>query len=178
MFMAEHSGFEKLVAEAKKNIREISLQDSAAKSRSGEAVIVDVREKAEWDEEHIPGAIHLSRGPIELDIEEKFPDENADDHLPLRRWRSFRARGRKPAKDGLQKRPLHGRRLQSLESRWVADDHITQLRKRRCRHKSTLVSSPPSLVPSGQPKLCLDTLPVFNFRAPSPAMKGRAPDTS
>jgi rhodanese-related sulfurtransferase len=75
--MAEHSGFEKLVAEAKKKITEISPVDAAAKSKSGEAVIVDVREKDEWDEEHIPGAIHMSRGTIELDIEEKVPDTNA-----------------------------------------------------------------------------------------------------
>jgi len=75
--MAEHKGFEKLVSEAKKNIREISPQDAAAKSQSGEAVIVDVREKDEWDEEHIPNATHLSRGTIELEIEEKVPDRNA-----------------------------------------------------------------------------------------------------
>jgi phage shock protein E len=75
--MAEHSGFEKLVAEAKKNITEISPQDAAAKLNTGEAVIIDVREKDEWDEEHIPGATHMSRGTIELDIEEKVPDPNA-----------------------------------------------------------------------------------------------------
>ena len=69
--------FERLVEEAKKNITEISPQDAATKSRSGEAVIVDVREKDEWDEEHIPDAMHLSRGTIELDIEEKVPDLNA-----------------------------------------------------------------------------------------------------
>src|SRR6266550_4464909 len=66
--------FEKLVAEAKKRITEISPTEAAAKSKSGEALIVDVREKDEWDEEHIPDAIHLSRGTIELDIEEKVPD--------------------------------------------------------------------------------------------------------
>ena len=75
--MGEHARFEKLVAEAKKNISEISPQDAATRSKSGEAVIVDVRETNEWDEEHIPGAIHLSRGTIELDIEEKVPDPNA-----------------------------------------------------------------------------------------------------
>ncbi|HEU5247574.1 MAG TPA: rhodanese-like domain-containing protein [Candidatus Udaeobacter sp.] len=74
--MAQHAGFEKLVADAKGNITEISSQDAAAKSQSGEAVIVDVREKDEWDEEHIPDAIHMSRGTIELDIEEKVPDAN------------------------------------------------------------------------------------------------------
>ena len=75
--MAEHTEFEKLVAEAKKNIREISPTEAAAKLKSGDALIIDVREKDEWDEEHIPGAIHLSRGTIELDIEEKVPDTNA-----------------------------------------------------------------------------------------------------
>ena len=75
--MTEHTRFEKLVADAKKNVTEISPTDSAAKLKSGEATIVDVRDKDEWDEKYIPGAIHLSRGTIELDIEEKFPDENA-----------------------------------------------------------------------------------------------------
>src|SRR4029077_1824427 len=69
--MAEHTRFEKLVAEAKKKITEISSQDAAEKLRSAEAVIVDVRDKDEWDEGHIPGALHMSRGTIELDIEEK-----------------------------------------------------------------------------------------------------------
>ena len=75
--MAEHARFKKLVAEAKKNITEISPQDAATRSKSGDAVIVDVREADEWDEEHIPGAIHFSRGTIELDIEERVPDPNA-----------------------------------------------------------------------------------------------------
>jgi phage shock protein E len=75
--MSGHSGFQKLVAEAKKNTTETSPHDAAEKSKSGEAVIVDVREKDEWDEGHIPGAIHMSRGTIELDIEEKVPDLNA-----------------------------------------------------------------------------------------------------
>jgi rhodanese-related sulfurtransferase len=71
------TGFEKLVAETKKRITEISPTEAAAKSKIGEALIVDVREKDEWDEEHIPDAIHLSRGTIEFDIEEKVPDQNA-----------------------------------------------------------------------------------------------------
>jgi phage shock protein E len=75
--MAEHARFEKLVAEAKKKITEISPTEAAEKSKSGEAVIVDVREKGEWDEGHIPGAIHMSRGTMELDVEEQVPDTNA-----------------------------------------------------------------------------------------------------
>jgi rhodanese-related sulfurtransferase len=75
--MAEHTRYKKLVAEAKKHITEISPEDAAAKLKSGEAVIIDVRDKDEWDEGHIPGATHMSRGTIELDIEEKLPDANA-----------------------------------------------------------------------------------------------------
>ena len=72
--MAEHKRYEKLVADTKKNIREISPADAAVKMKSDNVVLVDVREKEQWDEEHIHDAIHLSRGTIELDIEEKVPD--------------------------------------------------------------------------------------------------------
>jgi rhodanese-related sulfurtransferase len=75
--MAEHARYEKLVAEAKKHVTEISPRDAATKLKGGEAVIVDVRDKDEWDEGRIPGAIHMSRGTIELDIEEKVSDPNA-----------------------------------------------------------------------------------------------------
>ena len=75
--MAEHARFEKLVAIAKRNITETPAAEAAAKLSSGEAVIVDVRDKDEWDDGHIPGALHISRGTIELDIEEKVPDTNA-----------------------------------------------------------------------------------------------------
>jgi rhodanese-related sulfurtransferase len=75
--MAKHVRYEKLVAEAKKHNTEISPQDAATKLNAGEAVIIDVRDKDEWDEGHIPSATHMSRGTIELDIEEKVPDPNA-----------------------------------------------------------------------------------------------------
>jgi rhodanese-related sulfurtransferase len=74
--MAE-KGYADLVADAKKNITEISPADAAAKAKSSsDAVIVDVREKDEFDESHIPDAVHLSRGMLELEIEEKVPDRN------------------------------------------------------------------------------------------------------
>jgi hypothetical protein len=38
----------------------------------------------------------------------------------------LRARRGKFAKDGLQKRPLDGRRLQSLESGWFTDDEVAR----------------------------------------------------
>ena len=75
--MAKHALYEKLVADAKKHITEISPQDAAVKLSSGDAVIIDVRDKDEWDDGHIPAATHMSRGTIEFDIEEKVPDPNA-----------------------------------------------------------------------------------------------------
>lgn len=75
--MTEPNRYQQLAAEARKNITEISAEDAANKLQNKEAVIVDVREKEEWDEGHIPHAIHLSRGTIELDIEEKVSDPNA-----------------------------------------------------------------------------------------------------
>ena len=122
--MAEHKGFQDLVADAKKKITEISPTDAASKAKSSDAVIVDVREKDEFDESHIPDAVHMSRGMLELEIEDKFPDRNTTIICHCRRRRTIRARGGEPAKDGLQKRPFHGRRLQSVESRRTANDEI------------------------------------------------------
>jgi len=41
-----------------------------------EIVLVDVREKNEWDEGYIPGALHIPRGYLELRIEETVPDKD------------------------------------------------------------------------------------------------------
>src|SRR5215468_6220083 len=41
-----------------------------------EIVVVDVREKHEWNEGHMPGALHVPRGFLELQIEEAVPDKS------------------------------------------------------------------------------------------------------
>ncbi len=46
---------------------------AAAKAKSSGAMIVDVGED-EFDESHIPDAVHISRGMLELEVEDKFPD--------------------------------------------------------------------------------------------------------
>jgi molybdopterin/thiamine biosynthesis adenylyltransferase/rhodanese-related sulfurtransferase len=48
--------------------REILAEDSAA--------LVDVRERDEWDEGHIPGAVHVPRGNLESRIENAVPDKS------------------------------------------------------------------------------------------------------
>jgi rhodanese-related sulfurtransferase len=127
MFEAMPSGYERLVAEAKKTITEISPTDAAAKSQSGEAVIVDVREKDEWDEEHIPtpNAFGAESWHNRIGDRGKSSRPKRNDHLPLRRRRPVRARRRESAKNGLQKRALNGRWLQSLDGRRIAEDEVT-----------------------------------------------------
>ena len=72
--MEQPTRFQKLVAEAKERIIEISPADARKQAESGEAVLIDVREDDDWSEGHAKGAKHLGRGVIELEIEEQIPD--------------------------------------------------------------------------------------------------------
>jgi molybdopterin/thiamine biosynthesis adenylyltransferase/rhodanese-related sulfurtransferase len=68
------SKFEELFRDAKKVVPDVSPQDVS--DRSTNAALVDVREKTEWEEGHIPGAVHVPRGYLELRIENAVPDKN------------------------------------------------------------------------------------------------------
>jgi rhodanese-related sulfurtransferase len=70
----QHARFEKLAAEAKKNIQEISAQETAVALKRGDTLLIDVRDPEEWLEGHILGAKNFSRGTVELEIEEAAPD--------------------------------------------------------------------------------------------------------
>ena len=69
------SSFKDVLSQVKKEIREVSVHDvdSAMKSRS-DFVLLDVREKEEWDEGHLPGAVFLPRGFLEVRIEKTVPE--------------------------------------------------------------------------------------------------------
>lgn len=75
----KHSpGFLKVVDDAKKRVRETTVDDVKQKFDRGERfLLIDVREESEYAKDHLPGAIHLSKGIIERDIEERVPDHNA-----------------------------------------------------------------------------------------------------
>jgi rhodanese-related sulfurtransferase len=65
-----------LIAEAKQQIREVSVAEVQARQGAGPSmVLIDVREGNEWAMGHIPGAIHLSRGVLEGAIEARVPRE-------------------------------------------------------------------------------------------------------
>jgi rhodanese-related sulfurtransferase len=68
--------FQTLVADAKQRITEIPPEEARAQAARGEAVLIDVREEGDWHAGHAEGARHLSKGVIELEIEEQIPDTN------------------------------------------------------------------------------------------------------
>ncbi len=74
----EHSPkFLALVNEAKKRVKETNVADVKRRLDAGEKlVLVDVREESEWSGGHLPGAVHLGKGIIERDIEQRVPDTN------------------------------------------------------------------------------------------------------
>jgi rhodanese-related sulfurtransferase len=70
--------FLEIVDDAKKRIREVTVDDVKGKlERNDEFLLVDVREDKEWEKDHLPRAIHLGKGVIERDIEQRVPDLNA-----------------------------------------------------------------------------------------------------
>ena len=61
--------------DAKKNVKETTVIDVKSRLDKGEKLLlIDVREESEFATDHIPGAIHLSKGVIERDIELAVPD--------------------------------------------------------------------------------------------------------
>jgi len=77
--MAHAPQFLKLVNEAKKKVKETNVADVKRRADAGEKfILVDVREDNEWAKGHLPGAVHLGKGIIERDIEQRVPDANTN----------------------------------------------------------------------------------------------------
>ena len=72
--MEKPNRFQRLVAEAKRQVREISPNDAMHEVGCGAATLIDVRSKEDWESSHARGAKHLPRGEVELEIEEQVPD--------------------------------------------------------------------------------------------------------
>jgi molybdopterin/thiamine biosynthesis adenylyltransferase/rhodanese-related sulfurtransferase len=66
--------YRELLQQARSEISEIDASHARDRIESGEPVVVDVREQNEWDEGHIPGALHVPRGHLESRIERLAPD--------------------------------------------------------------------------------------------------------
>ena len=76
--MPHNPGFQKLVNDAKSRVREIDIAGYRKMVAATEPhILVDTREESEWAAGHVKGALHLGKGIIERDIEERAPDTNA-----------------------------------------------------------------------------------------------------
>ena len=67
--------FLQIVQDAKSRISELDpdgLRDRL--EENPDLLLIDVREESEFEESHVRGARHLSKGVLERDIEEEVPD--------------------------------------------------------------------------------------------------------
>lgn len=70
------TNYQDYLSKIKERITEVDPQEVQDILTSGDpgAVVVDVREQHEWDESHIPGAIHVPRGYLEQRMISRVPD--------------------------------------------------------------------------------------------------------
>jgi molybdopterin/thiamine biosynthesis adenylyltransferase/rhodanese-related sulfurtransferase len=68
--------YRELLQQAKSEIEEVDASRARELIDSGEPFVLDVREQDEWDEGHVPGAIHIPRGNLESRVERAEPDRS------------------------------------------------------------------------------------------------------
>ena len=68
------ASYRELLAQVRAEIDETDAQSARERLDAGDAIFVDVRERAEWDEGHVPGAVHIPRGSLESRAEGLIPD--------------------------------------------------------------------------------------------------------
>jgi molybdopterin/thiamine biosynthesis adenylyltransferase/rhodanese-related sulfurtransferase len=73
--------FREIMRQARQHVPEWSsaqVNDALSQKTDGEQdiALIDVREKHEWNEGYIPGAVHVPRGHLESQIEEVVPDKS------------------------------------------------------------------------------------------------------
>src|SRR5262245_23149340 len=68
------ASYRDLLQRVKEEIGEVDAPRARELIESDSPAIVDVRERDEWDEGHIPGAVHIPRGFLESRIETALPN--------------------------------------------------------------------------------------------------------
>src|SRR3989454_6164345 len=70
------SSYREFLQETRGQIAEIDAERARELHDTDAAVFLDVREREEWDESHIPAATHIPRGWLESRIEQALPDHS------------------------------------------------------------------------------------------------------
>jgi rhodanese-related sulfurtransferase len=73
MAMTSHD----LLAAARAVVPEVTAEHVHSRAPLPGRVVIDVRERNEYEAGHIPGAIHISKSYIEVLIEERVPDRDS-----------------------------------------------------------------------------------------------------
>src|SRR5687768_6647900 len=66
--------FREILQQAKGRITEVDTADAEGRLATPGAVALDVREPDEYAQGAVPGAVHIPRGQLELQVEGKVPD--------------------------------------------------------------------------------------------------------
>jgi molybdopterin/thiamine biosynthesis adenylyltransferase/rhodanese-related sulfurtransferase len=66
------STFKEMLRKVRSEIREVSVDEAPAQP---DALFLDVREADEWAKGHVPGAVFIPRGFLELRVEQEAPDK-------------------------------------------------------------------------------------------------------
>ena len=76
IFVKVMASYRELLSQARDEIDEISTREAHALLEAGDTpLFVDVRLREEWDEGHLPGAVHLPRNNLESRVEALVPDK-------------------------------------------------------------------------------------------------------
>ncbi|GAB4431655.1 MAG: hypothetical protein Kow0031_12780 [Anaerolineae bacterium] len=67
---------DQLLARLRSEIKEINVHQLHQQLQNGGIKLVDIRDRSEWDQGHIPDTRHISRGYLELQIETFVSDRN------------------------------------------------------------------------------------------------------
>src|SRR5579862_1676019 len=71
--------FLKIVDDARTRVRETNVDEVKKRiDRGDKFILVDVREESEFAKGHLPDAVHLGKGVIERDIEQRVPKLDAE----------------------------------------------------------------------------------------------------
>jgi molybdopterin/thiamine biosynthesis adenylyltransferase/rhodanese-related sulfurtransferase len=68
------ASYRELLSDIKREIDEIDAPRASERLTDGGELFLDVRERDEWEEGHIPGAVHIPRGLLESRVESALPD--------------------------------------------------------------------------------------------------------
>ncbi|MEQ1487060.1 MAG: rhodanese-like domain-containing protein [Methylotenera sp.] len=71
--MAYTDKFQNMADAARARVSEVSPNEVDALMAAG-AIALDIRDKEEHDADYIAGSLHISRGKLEMNVEEKIPN--------------------------------------------------------------------------------------------------------